>query len=305
MKKDFLSILDLSQDEALELLDIAVKFKKGKISSKPLEGKVIALIFEKPSLRTRVTFEKAIYDLGGHPVYLAPGDIKLGVRESVKDVARNLERWVDGIVARVFAHSTLLEMAENVKIPVINALSDIEHPCQTLADYMVILEKSGKTKINLAFIGDGNNVANSLMLMTALLGGKFTIACPEGYEPDKNLMAKARELASKSRGDIVVVRDPVDAVKDADFIYTDVWTSMGQEVEAEKRRKIFSQYQVNRELLSRAPEHALVMHCLPAHRGEEITDDVLDGHRSIVLDEAENRLHTEKALLWLIYRQFS
>jgi ornithine carbamoyltransferase len=302
VKKDFLSILDLSVEEAHELIDFSLKVKKGRVNEKTLDGKVLALIFEKPSLRTRVTFERAIYDLGGKPIYLSNNDIRLGQRESVKDVSRNLEKWVDGIVARVFAHSTLIEMAENVRIPVVNALSDLEHPCQIVGDYLTIFEKSGKTKVNLAFIGDGNNVANSLMLMTALLGGKFTIACPEGYEPNKNLYEKAIEISKITGAKIEIVRDPKQAVKDADFIYTDVWASMGQEQEAEQRRQIFKNYKVDSELLKDAPSHVAVLHCLPAHRGEEITDEVLDGPHSIVLDQAENRLHSEKAILIKLFR---
>jgi ornithine carbamoyltransferase len=302
VKKDFLSILDLSVEEAHELIDFSLKVKKGRVTEKTLDGKVLALIFEKPSLRTRVTFERAIYDLGGKPIYLSNNDIRLGQRESVKDVSRNLEKWVDGIVARVFAHSTLIEMAENVRIPVVNALSDLEHPCQIVGDYLTIFEKSGKTKVNLAFIGDGNNVANSLMLMTALLGGKFTIACPEGYEPNKNLYEKAIEISKTTGAKIEIVRDPKQAVKDADFIYTDVWASMGQEHEAEQRRQIFKNYKVDSELLKIAPSYVAVLHCLPAHRGEEITDEVLDGPHSIVLDQAENRLHSEKAILIKLFR---
>ena len=302
MRKDFLSILDLSVEEAHELIDFSLKVKKGRVNEKTLDAKVLALIFEKPSLRTRVTFERAIYDLGGKPIYLSNNDIRLGQRESVKDVSRNLEKWVDGIVARVFAHSTLIEMAENVRIPVVNALSDLEHPCQIVGDYLTIFEKSGKTKVNLAFIGDGNNVANSLMLMTALLGGKFTIACPEGYEPNKNLYEKAIEISKTTGAKIEIVRDPKQAVKDADFIYTDVWASMGQEQEAEQRRQIFKNYKVDSELLKIAPSHVAVLHCLPAHRGEEITDEVLDGPHSIVLDQAENRLHSEKAILIKLFR---
>jgi len=302
VRKDFLSILDLSVEEAHELIDFSLKVKKGRVKEKTLDGKVLALIFEKPSLRTRVTFERAIYDLGGKPIYLSNNDIRLGQRESVKDVSRNLEKWVDGIVARVFAHSTLIEMAENVRIPIVNALSDLEHPCQIVGDYLTIFEKSGKTKVNLAFIGDGNNVANSLMLMTALLGGKFTIACPEGYEPNKNLYEKAIEISKTTGAKIEIVRDPKQAVKDADFIYTDVWASMGQEQEAEQRRQIFKNYKVDSELLKIAPSHVAVLHCLPAHRGEEITDEVLDGPHSIVLDQAENRLHSEKAILIKLFR---
>jgi len=297
MKKDFLSIYDLSPEELKELLEISIKLKKGEIKERPLEGKMIALIFQKPSLRTRVTFERAIYDLGGKGVYLSPQDIQLGKRESVKDVAKNLDNWTDGIVARVFYHGILLELAEHSKHPVVNALSDLEHPCQILADYMTMYEISGKFNVNLAYIGDGNNVANSLLAATALLGGKFTIATPYEYEPNGYIVKKAMELGVKFE----IVRDPKEAVKDADFIYTDVWASMGQEAEREKRLKLFAPYQVNSELLKYAPSHVKVLHCLPAHRGEEITDDVLDGPHSVVLQESENRLHTEKAVLYKLF----
>ena len=297
MKKDFLSIYDLSREELQELIEISIRFKKGEINEKPLEGKMIALIFQKPSLRTRVTFERAIYDLGGKGVYLSPQDIQLGKRESVKDVAKNLDNWTDGIVARVFHHGILLELAENSKHPVVNALSDLEHPCQILADYMTMYEISGKFDVNLAYIGDGNNVANSLLAATAILGGKFTIATPYEYEPNGYIMKKALEMGAK----VEIVRDPREAVKDADFIYTDVWASMGQEAEREKRLKLFRPYQVNSELLKHAPEHVKVLHCLPAHRGEEITDEVLDGPHSVVLQESENRLHTEKAVLYKLF----
>ncbi len=297
MEKDFLSIFDLSKEEFKDLINIAIKFKKGAIKEKVLANKMIPLIFEKPSLRTRVTFERAVYDLGGKTVYLAPADIQLGKREAVKDVAKNLERWVDGIVARVFSHNSLVEMALNTRVPIVNALSDIEHPCQILADYMTMYEKSGKFEVNLAFIGDGNNVSNSLLAATAVLGGKFTIACPSGYEPNGMIIKKAQDIG----GNINIVRDPFEAVKDADFIYTDVWASMGQESEKALRARIFAKYQVNKELMEKAPSHALVLHCLPAHRGEEITDEVLDSSKSVVLDEAENRLHTEKAVLHNIF----
>jgi len=297
MKKDFLSIYDLTPEEFKELIEISIKFKKGEIKEKPLEGKMIPLVFQKPSLRTRVTFERAIYDLGGKGVYLSPQDIQLGKREQVKDVAKNLDNWTDGIVARVFYHGTLIELATYSKHPVINALSDLEHPCQILADYMTMYEISGKYSLNLTYIGDGNNVANSLLAATALLGGKFTIATPHEYEPNGYIVQKALELGVKFE----IKRNPKEAVKDADFIYTDVWASMGQEAEREKRLKLFKPYQVNAELMKYAPSHAKVLHCLPAHRGEEITDEVLDGPRSVVLQESENRLHTEKALLYKLF----
>ena len=304
MKRNFLSIADFNSREIEELIlnahRLKVELREGRRKRKDLEGRLFALIFEKPSLRTRVTFEAAIHQLGGKPIYLAPGDIKLGKRESVRDIAQNLEKWVDGIVARVFFHEVLEEMTI-ASIPVINALSDLEHPCQALADYMTIWEKKGTFKVNLSFIGDGNNVAHSLILLTALFGGNFTIACPIGYEPKEKILKKGEKIASETGATIQITHDPKEAVKKADFIYTDVWASMGQEEEAEKRKRIFVPYQVNSELLMDAPKDALVMHCLPAHRGEEITDDVLNGERSIVLDQAENRLHTEKALLLKIY----
>lgn len=297
MKKDFISIYDLSTEELKELIELSIKFKKGEIQEKPLKNKMIALIFQKPSLRTRVTFERAIYDLGGKGVYLSPQDIQLGKRESTKDIAENLNNWTHGIVARVFYHGILLELAEHSKYPVINALSDLEHPCQVIADYMTMYEISGKFNINLTYIGDGNNVANSLLAATALLGGKFTIATPYEYEPNGYIVKKALQIGAK----IEIVRDPKEAIKDADFIYTDVWASMGQEAEREKRIKLFLPYQVNSKLLEHAPSHAKVLHCLPAHRGEEITGEVLDGPQSVVLQQSENRLHTEKAILYKLF----
>ena len=306
MKRDYLSVADLTREE-IELvfrlsLEMKEELKRGRGKREDLSGRLFALIFEKPSLRTRVTFEGGIKQMGGDTIYLAPQDIQLGKREAVKDVARNLNRWVDGVVARVFSHDSLVEMAENMDVPVVNALSDLEHPCQALADYLTIFEKAGRVDVNLVFVGDGNNVANSLMFLTAILGGNFTIACPEGYEPTAQIIERAKEIAEKTGASIEVVRSPQEAVKKADFIYTDVWASMGQEAEAEVRNRIFRPYQVNSELLSHAPSHALVMHCLPARRGLEITDEVLDGERSIVLDQAENRLHAQKGLLKFIYQ---
>ncbi len=300
-KRDFLSVTDLGIEDARRVIELGESLKSERKVLNLFEGKPFALIFEKPSLRTRTTFEIAIHELGGYPIYLAPGDIKLGKREAVKDVAKNLERWVHGIVARVFAHETVEGLAANARVPVINALSDLEHPCQVLGDYMTIYEKAGTLKVSLVFVGDGNNVAHSLMLLTAMFGGEFTIACPEGYEPKKLVVERAMEIAEQTGAEIRIMHDPVEAVKDADFIYTDVWASMGQEAEAEVRRKVFRPFQVNSELIDHAPKHAFVMHCLPARRGEEITDDVIDSERSIVLDQAENRLHSEKALLVVLY----
>jgi len=286
----------------LEVLEIArhykIERKAGKRKSDILKGKIWAILFEKPSLRTRVTFEVAVRELGGETFYLSPNDVGLGKREPVKDVARNLERWIDGVFARVFDHKVFQEFRDYApNLSVINALSDLEHPCQALADFQTMIEITGDLGFHLAFIGDGNNVANSLMLMSALLGSDFTIACPEGYEPPKEIVEKALKIAKKTGSQINIVRDPKSAVSRADFIYTDVWASMGQEAEAEIRRKAFQGYQVNEELLKFAPEHAKVMHCLPAHRGEEITDEVIESERSLVFVQAENRLHTIKALL--------
>ena len=301
MRKDLVSIADLTKEEMLELFELAIemkdKVKKG-VEHHHLKGKVLAMIFEKPSLRTRVTFETGMYQLGGYAIYLAPQDIKLGQRESVPDVARNLSRWVDGIMARTFAHKTVTDLAENATIPVINGLSDLEHPCQILADFLTIKEHKGDFEgLKLAWVGDGNNVCNSLMLASGILGVHMTVTTPAGYEPPEDIVKQAQELAQKSGGSITLYNDPFEGVKNADVIYTDVWASMGQEAEREKRLRDFQGYQVNSKLLENAKNDVIVMHCLPAHRGEEITDDVLDGPHSVVLDEAENRLHAQKALL--------
>jgi len=263
-----------------------------------MSGKTVAVLFQKPSLRTRVTFELAVHELGGYPVVLTQAEVGLGQREAVKDVARNLDRWVDAIVARVFAHETLIEMAEWAEAPVINALSDLEHPCQALADLFTLWERWGDVRgHHLTFVGDGFNVAHSLMLLCAVLGIHCTVATPRGYEPKETIVRKALELAQKSGAKIAVTNDPVEAVRNAEAVYTDVWTSMGQETEAERRRRDFAGFQVNTQLLRHAPSDVVVMHCLPAHRGEEITDEVLDAPFSLAWEQAENRLHTQKALL--------
>lgn len=301
MKRDFLSILDLSEEEIKRVIDDSVKLKRGLEIPRVLEGKNICLIFEKPSLRTRVTFEVAISKLGGNPIYLSKDDIQLGVRESVEDVARNLAKWVDGIVARVFRHENLIKLKENFPKPVINALSDLEHPCQALADFTTIFEIKHTFKVNLTFVGDGNNVATSLMLTSAKLGTNYTLACPPGYEPPRNYVEIAKSMAEKNRSQIKIINDPKEAVREAHFIYTDVWASMGQEEERGKRLRDFRDYQLNLNLLKHAPEDSYVMHCLPAHRGEEITDEVLDSSRSLVLLQAENRLWTEIALFLMLF----
>ncbi|MGC8894166.1 MAG: ornithine carbamoyltransferase [candidate division WOR-3 bacterium] len=298
-KRDYLSVLDLSKDETLEVLEMA-RSMKPRYLSEELGGAVFALIFEKQSLRTRVTFEVGLLQMGARGIYLAPGDISLGKREGVKDVALNLERWCDGIIARVYSHESLQIMAET-RIPVINALSDLEHPCQALADFLTIWEKKGDFRFNLAFVGDGNNVAHSLLLMGAMLGANVAVATPRGYEPNPSVLKRAEKEARASGARLIVTNDPTEAVRDADFIYTDVWASMGQEAEAEERKKVFAAYQVNEALMAKAPKGAMFMHCLPAHRGEEVTDGVIDAPYSLVYDQAENRLHAQKALMKFLF----
>jgi ornithine carbamoyltransferase len=304
MKVDFVSLADFARADVESMLDDADRLKaelRAGRSTRPLVGKTLAMIFEKPSLRTRVTFETGIKQLGGASVYLAPEDIRLGARETVADIARNLSRWVDLIVARTFAHRALVELAQHATIPVINGLTDLLHPAQVLADLMTLREKRRDlSQTTVAFVGDGNNVVNSWLNAAALFGLRFRLACPPGYEPDARILAHAQAAAP---GKIEVLNDPAAAARDADVLYTDVWTSMGQEAETQARRAAFSGYQLNAALLRHARPDALVMHCLPAHRGEEITADVLDGPNSVVLDQAENRLHAQKALMvWLAAR---
>ena len=297
MKKDLLSISDLSREEIDQLIEQALVMKQEETLSL-LSGKTLALLFEKPSLRTRVSFELAMSQLGGHAIYLSPDEVGLGAREAIPDVARVLSRYVNCIAARTFSHQTLLTLAEHSSVPVINALSDLEHPCQVLSDLLTIYEKKGRLAgLTLAFIGDGNNVANSLLFAASLTGMNFCIASPPGYEIKKEVLNQGRELAASSGSQIKLTAKPGEAVKEADIVYTDVWTSMGQEAEAEKRRLAFSGYQVNAKLLSLAKRDALFMHPLPAHHGEEISVGLLDSPQSVVLDQAENRLHLQKALL--------
>jgi len=288
--RHFLSAADLTRDVALGLFALAAGLKQRRKAGQviaPLAGKTCALIFEKPSLRTRVTFEVGLIHLDGR-------EIGLGKRESVPDVARNLSLWVEGIMARVYAHSTITEMARYATVPVINGLSNLEHPCQALADFFTLWERGiDFSRVRIAWVGDGNNVCHSVMLLGALLGAAIVVACPPGYEPDAGVVTTARRLG----GRIEVTEDARAAATGADVIYTDVWTSMGQEAEHERRLEAFSRYQINDTLVGFAKASALVMHCLPAHRGEEITDSVLDSKRSIVLEQAENRLHAQKAVL--------
>lgn len=297
MKKGLLSISDLSGKEIESVIEQAVVMKRGDRTGL-LSGKVLALLFEKPSLRTRVSFEVAMHQLGGHVVYLSQEEVGLGKRESVSDVARVLSRYVDCIAARTFSYETLDILAQCSSVPVINALSNLEHPCQALSDLLTIYEKKGELAgLTLAFIGDGNNVANSLLLAASLTGMNFSFASPLGYGISDEMSNRGREFAALSGSRIWLTNDPFEAVAEADIVYTDVWTSMGQESEGEKRRIAFSGYQVNDRLLSLAKEDALFMHPLPAHRGEEIAGGLLENSHSVVFDQAENRLHLQKVLL--------
>jgi len=295
--KDLLSVSDLSGEKIHSLIADAIDVKdRGWISV--LDRKILALVFEKPSLRTRVSFEVAMRQLGGQAIYLSPAEVGLGQRESIPDVARVLSRYVDAIAARTFSHRTLEVLADYSAVPVINALSDLEHPCQALADLLTVHEKKGELAgLTLAFVGDGNNVSHSLMLAASLTGMNFRIASPPGYTVQDGILQMARENARASDAEIVCIEDPRLAVSGADVVYTDVWTSMGQEAEAQERRRLFADYQVNNELLSLAKEDAILMHPLPAHHGEEVAEDILDSLQSVVFDQAENRMHLQKALL--------
>ncbi|MBM4420988.1 MAG: ornithine carbamoyltransferase [Chloroflexi bacterium] len=300
--RHFLSLADISSAELTALLDAAARLKKDRFAADPnLTGRTLAMIFEKPSLRTRTSFDVGMLQLGGRGIYLSPAEVGLGRRESIADVSRVVSRMVDFVVLRVNAHESLEEFARHATVPVINGLSDLSHPCQGLADIFTIREKMGDLRrVQIAFIGDGNNVAHSLMLAAALSGARLRVATPSGYEPHPKYRELAAAAASASGAAVEVANDPIAAVKGADVVYTDVWTSMGQEQEYERRRRAFNGYQVNAALLAHAKRDAVVMHDLPAHRGEEITDDVLDGPQSVVFDQAENRLHAQKALVaWL------
>jgi ornithine carbamoyltransferase len=301
--RHFVSIADLSADELATVLDLTARLKSARSPGQELRGPSIALIFEKPSLRTRLSFDVGIAQLGGHCVYLSPAEVGLGRRESVSDVARVVSRMADAVVLRVNAHETIEEFARYSAVPVINGLSDLSHPCQGLADIFTVRERKGPELggVVIAYIGDGNNVAHSLLLCAAKTGATIRIATPAGYEPLPRFRELAAKAAQSSGASIAIGNDPGGAVTGADVVYTDVWTSMGQEQEYERRRRAFHGFQLNRALLARAKPDAIVLHDLPAHRGEEITDDVIDGPQSAVFDQAENRMHTEKALLcWLL-----
>ena len=295
--KSLLSIADLGAEDIWHLLQRAINSKQGD-GETSLKGKVLALLFEKPSLRTRVSFEVAMWQMGGQAIYLSPGEVGLGEREQVPDIARTISRYVDGIAARTFSQQTLELLAHYASVPVINGLSDQEHPCQALGDLLTIYEKKGRLGgLRLAFIGDGNNVARSLVLAASLVGINFVIASPPDYRLQGEILQRAQEFALNSESHILLTSEPHLAAKNADIIYTDVWTSMGQETEANARRLAFAPYQVDAPLLSMAQENALFMHPLPAHHGEEISEGLLDHPQSVVFDQAENRLHIQKAIL--------
>jgi len=301
MKKDFLEVSDYTPSELQEMIDLAVSLKKEHFAggNKPIfKGKVLAMIFQKPSLRTRMSFDMAMRHLGGDALYLSPAEIGLGQRESIADVARVISGYVDAIMARVFDHAHVIELARWSSIPVINGLSDYNHPCQAMADALTIIEKFKTLKgLNISFIGDGNNVAVSLLHICAKLGANFTLASPEGYDMLPAAIEVGRKFAAASGSKLNFIRDPHEAVKHAHVIYTDTWTSMGQEAETEKRIKVFPPYQVNQKLVSEADKDVIVMHCLPAHRGQELTDEVADGPHSVIFPQAHNRLHAQKAVL--------
>ncbi|MGD1043875.1 MAG: ornithine carbamoyltransferase [Bacteroidota bacterium] len=304
MKRDFITITDWSGKELLQILNLSKKMKANpKKFAHSLEGKSVALIFEKQSLRTHVTFEIGVKQLGANTVYLTNADISLGKRESIYDLSKNLERWVDAVVIRTFAQKNIDDLAKFGKASIINALTDFEHPCQAVGDFLTIQEHLGSFKgKKLMWIGDGNNVCHSLMLLAAKVGMNFIAVTPAGLSPDANIVNCAKEIAASTGARIELSTNPVEGVLDADVVYTDVWVSMGQETDREAKMKAFAGFQVNAELMKKAKPTAVFMHCLPAHRGEEVTDEVMDSPQSIVFDEAENRLHTQKAILYTLLK---
>jgi ornithine carbamoyltransferase len=306
MKKDLLAISDLSQKDIEKIIERSAALKKMQRQGKAhatLKGKTLGMIFEKSSTRTRVSFEVGMYQLGGHGLFLSSDDLQIGRGEPVADTARVLSRYLDGIMIRTFAQSTIEELARHATIPVINGLTDLHHPCQVLADLFTIREKKGKLKgLKLAYIGDGNNMANSLIEACVRTGMHISIGCPHGYEPDAGVMREAQQETVRTGSVLRIVNDPAKATQDADVVYTDVWASMGQEAEHAVRVRAFQGYEVDAKLMKTADTKAIVMHCLPAHRGEEIAADVIDGPQSVVWDQAENRLHTQKAVLELLMK---
>jgi len=299
MKRDFISIADWSNTDLGEILDLSTHIKEYPANfSNALKGKHLALIFEKPSLRTHVTFDIGISQLGAHSIYLDQQGVHLGKRESLFDVARNLERWVDAVVIRTFSHQTCVDLSRIMLKPVINALDDQEHPCQAVGDFLTVREKVGGFRgKKMVFVGDGNNVCHSLMLFAGAVGMDFIASTPRGYEPNQEIFRRASHTAKKSGCTVDIVHNPKEAVRHADVVYTDVWTSMGQESERDERLERFKPYQVNAKLMALAKHSAVFMHCLPAHRGEEVTNEVADSPRSVIFDQAENRLHSQKAIL--------
>ncbi|HEY6764698.1 MAG TPA: ornithine carbamoyltransferase [Candidatus Sulfotelmatobacter sp.] len=299
---DLISTADLGPQGVEAVMHLSGLMKsRPSVFQRTLAGKQMVMFFEKPSLRTRLTFEAGISSLGGTAIFVDQTQGRLDAREKLSDIAHNLERWVDVIVLRTFEQKTIEGMARHASIPVINALSDVEHPCQALADFFTLQERFGDLRqITLAYVGDGNNVAHSLLLTTACLGASIRIAAPAGYAPDEKIVATGRDIARQTGGSIEILHDPQEAVSGVEVVYTDAWTSMGQEAEAERRANVFSPYQVNRKLMSQAAPGAAFMHCLPAHRGEEVTDEVMDSESSLVFEQAENRLHVQKAILYLL-----
>ena len=299
MNKDFISIHDITRYEFHELLDLALEIKEHPDKyRKTLKGQVLAMVFEKPSLRTRMTFEVGMHELGGKGIYLSPAEIQIGRRETIEDVAHNLERWVDGIMIRTFGHDNVVRLARAASVPVINGLSDLSHPCQAMADFLTLREhKGGLSRLKLTYVGDGNNVCHSLMLAAAKAGTKMAVGTPKGYEPNPEMVKLALEDGKDTSFELLLTNDPKEAAADADAIYTDVWASMGQESEKEARAKIFAPYQVNAALFAAARPDAIFMHCLPAHREEEVSTEIFESYRSVVFDEAENRLHAQKAIM--------
>ncbi|ANF98468.1 ornithine carbamoyltransferase [Paenibacillus bovis] len=299
--KDFVELSDYTAEEINFLIELAIELKRKQKAGevyRPLEGKTVGLIFEKSSTRTRVSFEVGTYQLGGHALFLSKNDIQMGRGETIADTARVMSRYLDGIMIRTFGHENVTELAKYADIPVINGLSDLGHPCQVLADFQTIVEQKGKLKgLKLAYIGDGNNMAHSLMIGGARVGLDVYVASPEGYEPDPAVIKQCEQLAAESGATVKVVRDPQEAVQDADVIYTDVWASMGFEEEQKIREQAFADYQVNEALVSHAKPDYIFLHCLPAHRGEEVSAGVIDGPNSVIFDEAENRLHAQKAIM--------
>jgi len=299
MLDNFISIHDLTLYQFSKILDISREIKDNphRFRNK-LKGKILAMIFQKPSLRTRMTFEVGMLQLGGEAVYLSPSDIQIGTRETVYDMGKNLERWVDAIMIRTFAHQNVIDLAGACRIPVINALTDLLHPCQAMADFFTLKEKRGDlANFKLAYVGDGNNVCHSLLSAAAKAGSKMSVATPPGYEPDSEIRKQAEEDGKETGASFSFTTDPSEAVENADAIYTDTWASMGQEQEKEKRGEIFAPFQVNKSLMAKAKKGVFFMHCLPAHRGEEVTDDVIDSSQSLVYDQAENRLHVQKVIM--------